>query len=49
MKELKKIMSAATTVDEWNELREEAKKKFTNKEISELDASGFIIKILNKE
>ena len=43
---LEEFMSTATTVEEWNELREIAKKKYTNEEISLLDCSGFI-KTLN--
>lgn len=48
MKKLKEFMSTATSVDEWNELREQAKAEFTNEEISQLDSSGYIVEILNK-
>lgn len=48
MKELKKFMSQAHDIEEWNALREVAKDKFGMSLVSELDASGFIVETLNK-
>ena len=48
MKELKEFMNTAKTVKEWNLLREEAKSKFTHEQINQLDASGFIVEVLNQ-
>lgn len=49
MKELKEFMSQAHDIEEWNALRDLAKDKFGMALVSELDASGFIVEILNKE
>jgi len=43
---LKKHMSLATNVHHWNELREQAKRLFTSRTITLLDASGFINKVI---
>lgn len=48
MKELMEFMSSAENVDQWNELRDEAKEKWSIKEIQALDHSGYIVEILNK-
>lgn len=44
---LKRMMSIARTVKEWNDLRAKAKTLFSEWAISQLDASGFIIKCLS--
>lgn len=45
--ELKKKMAAATTVEEWNALREEAKTEYDQSIINQLDYSGYITKVLS--
>lgn len=44
---LKRMMSIARTVKEWNALREKAKTLFSPWSINQLDASGFIINCLS--
>jgi len=46
MEELKTFMAQATTVAEWNELREEAKMNYSHEQINLLDASGYISEVL---
>lgn len=46
LEEVKTRISSATTVEEWNEIREELKKEFIADIITALDRSGFI-KTLN--
>ena len=43
---LKKLMSNATSVERWNELREEAKATYPQDLINQLDASGYITKVI---
>lgn len=45
---LKNFMSTAKDVEEWNKLREFAKKVFKQETINELDASGYIKEVLRK-
>lgn len=49
MKELKEFMSQAKSIEEWNALRDVAKDRYGMGAVSELDASGFIVELLNKE
>ena len=44
---LQRMMSIARTVKEWNELRVKAKTLYSQWAISQLDASGFIVKCLS--
>lgn len=46
--QLKYKMSHARSVEEWNLLRNEAKKEFGTEIINRLDASGFINRIVTK-
>lgn len=48
MKELKAYMSTASTVEEWNNLREKAKLQVSPELINQLDASGYIHEVLHK-
>lgn len=47
--QLKKLMSIARTVEEWNTLREGYKFEFIFPVIAELDASGFINKVIKNK
>lgn len=49
MKKLEEFMSQSTNIDDWNKRRDEAKKNYSNEDLSILDASGLIKKTLNKE
>lgn len=40
------IANAPKTVEEWNEIRDQAKKVFTDATISRLDGSGLISKLI---
>lgn len=44
--ELKQLMSSAQSVEEWNDLREEAKKLYPMTLINRLDISGYIVETL---
>ena len=44
---LKRMMSIARTVKEWNTLREKAKTLYSPWAINQLDASAFIVKVLS--
>lgn len=44
--DLKKHMSIAVNVQHWNDLREEAKKKFSIELINQLDSSAYISEVL---
>lgn len=48
-KELKSFMSLARNVEQWNELREEAKLLFPIEEIRKLESSGFITQVLGED
>ena len=45
---LKTLMSQAHSVENWNELREVAKKHYSQDLINELDSSGYIKQVLKK-
>jgi hypothetical protein len=45
---LKEFMSVATTVSEYNELREDAKRFFSKDLINKLDQSAYIVKLLGR-
>lgn len=49
MRKLEEFMSQSTDINDWNARRGEAKKEYSNEDISILDASGLIKKTLNKE
>lgn len=45
---LKNFMSPAKNVEEWNDLRDAAKKVFAQETINELDTSGYIKEVLRE-
>lgn len=48
LKGLKNFMSPAKSVEDWNILREEAKRFFSRDLIKRLDQSGYIVKLLDR-
>lgn len=48
MKELLEFMGKGNSVTEWNKKRKAAKKIFSQELISQMDASAYIKKFLNK-
>jgi len=46
---LKKFMSVAKTVKDWNELRQDAKRFFSKDLINRLNQSAYIVKLLGRQ